>query len=59
MTSHGRRMWESDTPGRHDQLAKWLALKDRALDVAAEGVTIADARRPAGRSSTSTRASSA
>ena len=37
---------ESDTPGRHDQLAEWLALKDRALDVAAEGVTIADARLP-------------
>ena len=27
-------------------VADWLALKDRALDVAAEGVTIADARRP-------------
>ena len=37
---------ELDTPDRHDQLARWLALKDRALDVAAEGVTIADARRP-------------
>jgi phosphoserine phosphatase RsbU/P len=29
------------------ELADWLALKDRALDVAAEGVTIADARAPA------------
>ena len=37
---------EPDTPDRHDRLAEWLALKDRALDVAAEGVTIADARRP-------------
>jgi PAS domain S-box-containing protein len=27
-------------------VADWLALKDRALDVAAEGVTIADARQP-------------
>jgi PAS domain S-box-containing protein len=27
-------------------LAEWLALKDRALDVAAEGITIADARLP-------------
>ena len=42
----------NDTPrqsamaGRQDELAEWLALKDRALDVAAEGVTIADARRP-------------
>ena len=29
--------------------AEWLALKDRALDVAAEGVTIADARSPIAR----------
>ena len=31
-----------------DQL-QWLALKDRALAVAAEGITIADARRRIGR----------
>ena len=32
----------------HEQaLAEQLALKDRALDVAAEGITIADARLPA------------
>ncbi len=29
-----------------ETLAQWLALKDRALDVAAEGITIADARLP-------------
>jgi len=29
-----------------EALAEWLALKDRALDVAAEGITIADARLP-------------
>ena len=29
-----------------DDPAAWLALKDRALEVASEGVTIADARRP-------------
>lgn len=29
-----------------DDLSAWLALKDRALDVAAEGITIADARLP-------------
>lgn len=34
------------TPASTDGLAAWLALKDRALDVAAEGITIADARRP-------------
>ncbi len=28
------------------RLAEWSALKDRALDVAAEGITIADARQP-------------
>jgi sigma-B regulation protein RsbU (phosphoserine phosphatase) len=33
-------------PGGPGELAEWLALKDRALDVAAEGITIADARRP-------------
>jgi len=32
--------------GGPGQLADWLALKDRALDVAAEGVAIADARQP-------------
>jgi phosphoserine phosphatase RsbU/P len=32
--------------GRSDELAEWLALKDKALDVAAEGITIADARLP-------------
>ena len=37
---------DRNTTDRHDQLAEWLALKDRALDVAAEGVTIADARLP-------------
>ncbi len=31
---------------RQHEPAEWLELKDRALDVAAEGVTIADARRP-------------
>jgi sigma-B regulation protein RsbU (phosphoserine phosphatase) len=33
-------------PGLDSELAGWLALKDRALAVAAEGVTIADARQP-------------
>jgi sigma-B regulation protein RsbU (phosphoserine phosphatase) len=33
-------------PGSPDDLAEWLALKDRALNVAAEGITIADARLP-------------
>ena len=37
---------DRDAHGRRDPLAEWLALKDRALDVAAEGVTIADARLP-------------
>jgi phosphoserine phosphatase RsbU/P len=32
--------------GRSEVLAEWLALKDKALDVAAEGITIADARLP-------------
>jgi len=31
-------------PGSREGLAGWMALKDRALDVAAEGITIADAR---------------
>jgi sigma-B regulation protein RsbU (phosphoserine phosphatase) len=43
-------MGESDrrftSPGHPEGPAEWLALKDRALDVAAEGITIADARRP-------------
>ena len=34
------------TAGWPRDVADWLALKDRALDVAAEGVTIADARQP-------------
>ena len=37
---------DRDAHDRRDPLAEWLALKDRALDVAAEGVTIADARLP-------------
>jgi phosphoserine phosphatase RsbU/P len=37
---------EVPAPGRSDELAEWLALKDKALDVAAEGITIADARLP-------------
>jgi PAS domain S-box-containing protein len=36
----------TDPADRRDQAVEWIALKDRALDVAAEGVTIADARRP-------------
>ena len=32
--------------GRPGAPAEWLALKDKALDVAAEGITIADARLP-------------
>jgi hypothetical protein len=41
----------SDSPqevtasSRVDELAAWLTLKDKALAVAAEGITIADARR--------------
>jgi sigma-B regulation protein RsbU (phosphoserine phosphatase) len=35
----------ASTAGRNDA-ADWLALKDRALEVAAEGFTIADARQP-------------
>jgi PAS domain-containing protein len=34
------------TGSRDDGQTAWLALKDRALDVAAEGITIADARLP-------------
>ena len=34
----------STTP--QDDAAAWLALKDHALDVSAEGISIADARRP-------------
>jgi phosphoserine phosphatase RsbU/P len=33
-------------PAPARELAEWLALKDKALDVAAEGITIADARLP-------------
>jgi phosphoserine phosphatase RsbU/P len=33
-------------PAPPRELAEWLALKDKALDVAAEGITIADARLP-------------
>jgi len=36
----------SAAPDRPAEPAEWLELKDRALDAAAEGVTIADARRP-------------
>jgi phosphoserine phosphatase RsbU/P len=39
----------AELPGaavRPHDVATWLALKERALDVAAEGVTIADARHP-------------
>ncbi len=36
----------SPPPFPREDLAAWLALKDRALDVAAEGITIADARLP-------------
>lgn len=42
----GDRTGQSAARGWTGELADWLALKDRALDVAAEGVTIADARRP-------------
>lgn len=43
MTQAAGRTPQSEPAG--DPL-KWLSLKDRALDVAAEGVTIADARSP-------------
>jgi sigma-B regulation protein RsbU (phosphoserine phosphatase) len=42
----GDRTGQPAARGWTGELADWLALKDRALDVAAEGVTIADARRP-------------
>ena len=42
----GDRTGQSAARGWTGELADWLALKDRALDVAAEGVTIADARAP-------------
>jgi len=38
------RRWNA--PEGAEAVAAWLALKDRALDVAAEGITIADARLP-------------
>jgi phosphoserine phosphatase RsbU/P len=40
-----RAGWPGEAVGP-DDVATWLALKERALDVAAEGVTIADARHP-------------
>lgn len=40
------RTGQPTTTGWPGHLADWLVLKDRALDVAAEGVTIADARQP-------------
>ncbi|MGE5200276.1 MAG: PP2C family protein-serine/threonine phosphatase [Rhodospirillaceae bacterium] len=43
MSESGRR---STAPGDPGNPPEWLALKDRALDVAAEGITIADARLP-------------
>jgi PAS domain S-box-containing protein len=42
----GDRTGPTTTTGWPGHVADWLALKDRALDVAAEGVTIADARQP-------------
>lgn len=45
----GSKMGKRDeraVPNQTRELTEWLALKDRALDVAAEGVTIADARLP-------------
>jgi hypothetical protein len=42
----GDRTGQPTTTGWPGHVADWLALKDRALDVAAEGVTIADARQP-------------
>ena len=42
----GDRTEQPTTAGWPRDVADWLALKDRALDVAAEGVTIADARQP-------------
>ena len=43
MSESGRRF---SPPGGPEGPAGWLALKDRALDVSAEGITIADAREP-------------
>jgi sigma-B regulation protein RsbU (phosphoserine phosphatase) len=43
MSESGR--WFSP-PGGPEGPAGWIALKDRALDVSAEGITIADAREP-------------
>src|SRR3972149_11799143 len=42
----GDRAGHPAARGWTGELADWLALKDRALDVAAEGVTIVDARQP-------------
>jgi PAS domain S-box-containing protein len=39
-------MTSANGSGPLSQAEAWLALKDRALDVAAEGITIADARLP-------------
>ena len=36
----------AEAPGHPADVSEWLALKDRALDVSAEGITIADARLP-------------
>jgi sigma-B regulation protein RsbU (phosphoserine phosphatase) len=40
------RRRETTASSRAHELAEWLALKDKALAVAAEGITIADARLP-------------
>jgi len=42
----GDRTEQPAAGGWIGEAADWLALKDRALDAAAEGVTIADARQP-------------
>ena len=42
----GDTMHRWNAPEGAGGIAAWLALKDRALDVAAEGITIADARLP-------------
>jgi len=42
----GDKTGQTTTTAWPRHLADWLALKDRALDVVAEGVTIADARQP-------------
>lgn len=44
----GERRRDVTASGPVEELADWLALKDKALDVAAEGITIADARLPDG-----------